>query len=188
MYEESYKNQLNGNKGRRMGTYMTDVPEPEATGSTGTQRSGSTDMIPSVNMGTFDSLPITRAVEGLAATRSRGMGGEVVAGLLAGSFGQISHELAETKADLRVARAEITSTRDALSREQITNASLRQCVLSNESNRLIHNIAIFVGTILLGSSIEFYKSSYHVWAFVSGLLGVVLVLVGWLNPKKEVRS
>lgn len=167
---------------------MTDIPEPEKTGSAGTQTPATADFVPAaVNPGTFDSLPITRAVEGLAATKSRGMGGEVVAGLLSGSFAQISHELSETKSDLRAVRSELDSARTSLETERVKNAALRQQISSAENNRHIRNVAIFAGPIIMGLAIEAYKNQFATAAFAMAIVGLALVLVGWLSPKKEVR-
>ena len=103
---------------------MTDIREPQETGSAGTQTVQPTEVLVVPNQGSFDSLPITRAMEGLAATRSRSMGGEVAAGLIAGSFTQLSHELTETKGELKTTRHELKTAEQSLSDIRSQNATL----------------------------------------------------------------
>ena len=87
---------------------MTEIPELQDTGSAGTQETEPAQAVsPALPEGALERLPLAKAVEGLAATRSRSMGGEVAASLLAGSFNQISHELNEAKNELRETRNEL---------------------------------------------------------------------------------
>ena len=166
---------------------MTEIHEPEDSGSSGTQERGK-EISSAINTESpLYGLPITRTVEGLAATNSRSLGGEVAANLIAGSFTQISHELQQTKNDLKQVRNELNETKDELTDNKINSAILYERVNSLTSGRHLHNLSITAGTVLISIGIEFYRNSFEKISFIISGLGSLLVLFGWLSHKKETK-
>lgn len=158
---------------------MTDIPTPEESGSDGTQKPATQEL--ATPESPFGGLPITRVMEGLAASKSRSMGGEVAAGLIAGSFTQISHELQETKQDLRDTRSALDKAREDLSICKSRAAVLEERVESNLRGRHLRNLGIAVGTTMVGVGIELLKNDFNKYAYITFGLGVLLVLLGWFS-------
>ena len=127
-------------------------------------------------------------MEGLAATRSRSMGGEVAAGLIAGSFTQLSHELTETKGELKTTRHELKTAEQSLSDIRSQNATLTARARTVDQYKNLSNIAIFSGTLLIGLSIELYRNTFLSGAMITTVTGILLVLLGWITPAKEMRQ
>ena len=166
---------------------MTEIPKPPDTGSDGSQEISKEIMAPKPQS-PIDGLPITRVVEGLAATRSKSMGGEVAAGLIAGSFSQISHELQETKQEVKRIRTNFEETCEKLSDCRQRAAVLEERVLSTSRNRHLKNLSITAGTALIGISIEFLRNNLDKYSIITGGLGFLLILLGWLTSDGEVKK
>ena len=128
-------------------------PEPDDTGSSGTQETSVVKAEIEKEV-LLHGLPITRTVEGLAATKSRGMGGEVVAGLLAGSFTQLSQDLQQTKSELSTTQGKLDETKEVLSNFKVKSAVLSERVKSLTSGRHLKKLSITAGTALVGISIR----------------------------------
>lgn len=164
---------------------MTDIPQPQDTGSSGTQQAGSSDLMPLDREGPLHGLFITQTIEGLAATRSRSMGGEVAANLLAGSFSQLSHDLHATKAELKATRDDLREKTDALSEMKTKAAVLQERVSAHDRERHLRNLSIAVGSALIGIGIELYKNNFDKFGFTAGGIGVLLVFLGWFSFSKN---
>jgi hypothetical protein len=133
----------------------------------------------------LEGLPIARAVEGLAATKARSMGGEVAAGLLAGCFQQVAHELEQTKEDLRTTRSDLDRTREDLSSWKQKAAVLQERVRAMAGGRHLKNLSLTAGTALVGFAVEFMRNNMKEVSYVLGGLGSLLILFGWLATGRE---
>lgn len=160
---------------------MTDIPKPDETGSAGTQQTGTAGVVPAEQESPLQGLPITQIVEGLAATRSRSMGGEVAANLIAGSFTQLSHNFQETKQELHSTRRELERTREELSGYKIKAAVLQERVSYLFRDRHLKNLSITVGTVLIGLGIEFYRNNLEKTSYIVTGLGALLIFLGWFS-------
>lgn len=158
---------------------MSEIPKPDETGSDGTQEAGTGAVVSVAQESPLEGLPITRRVEGLAATHSRSMGGEVAANLIAGSFTQLSHDLQETKQELRSTRQELERTREELSNYKTKAAVLKERVSTTFKGRHLRNLSITVGTILISLGIDFYRNNFDKYAYILGVLGTLLIFLGW---------
>lgn len=159
---------------------MSEIPSPVDTGASGTQQEPAKEMATIVAHSPLEGLPIARAVEGLAATKARSMGGEVAAGLLAGCFQQISNELEQARADLRSTRGNLELVREDLSTSKQRSAVLQERVRAMASGRHLKNLSLTAGTALVGIAIEFMRNNMKDLSFVLGGLGFLLILFGWL--------
>jgi hypothetical protein len=164
---------------------MSEIPIPQDTGSTGSQEASVSELASIEKESPLSGLPITQKIEGLAATHSRSMGGELAANLLAGSFTQLSH-------DLQASRQELTNTRDQLRQatSDLSSARTRCAVLealakSDAKNRHLKNFCIFTGTVLLGIGIELSRNSFETSSYITGGLGALLLLFGWFTSNSR---
>lgn len=160
---------------------MTEIPKPTDTGSAGTQLAGSGELVTVVKESPLTGLPISQRVEGLAATHSRSMGGEVAASLIAGSFTQLSHDLQATKQELSDTRQELKQTHGELSNAKTRVAVLEERVITTEREKHLKNFSITVGTVLIGIGIELYRNNLDRLGFIVGGLGLLLVFLGWFS-------
>lgn len=159
---------------------MTDIPEPENTGSAGTQvTEPEKQLSPAAPDTALEKLPLEKTIEGLSATRSRSMGGEIAAGLLSGSFNQICHELKETKHELRETRSDLKTTNQDLSDCKERAAVLSERVRSGSRSRHLQNISILAGTTFVALGIELYRNDLDKFAYIVGGLGALMILLGW---------
>lgn len=160
---------------------MTDIPKPDETGSTGTQQTGTAGVVSVEQESPLQGLPITQIVEGLAATRSRSMGGEVAANLIAGSFTQLSHNFQETKQELQSTRRALEHAREELSDYKTKTAVLQERVSNIFRDRHLKNLSITAGTILIGLGIEFYRNNLEKTSYIVTGLGTLLIFLGWFS-------
>lgn len=166
---------------------MTEIPSPHDTGSDGSQKI-SNEVISLKHQSPTDGLPITKMVEGLAATRSKNMGGDVAAGLIAGSFSQLSHELCEAKQEEKRIRANFEEISEKLSDCKQRAAVLEERVRSTAQNKNLRNLSITAGTALVGFAIEFKRNDLNNYSIITGGLGFLLILFGWLSSDGEVKK
>ena len=168
-----------------MESSLLEIPKPVDTGSAGTQASTAADAaIPTV-FAPFEGLPISRRVEGLAASKPRSMGGEVAASLIAGSFAQLSQELTDARGELKTTRSTINELKDALSECRERAVVLAERVRSYARDRHRRNVYIMVGTAIVGLGADFLRSDLDKQGLICGLLGLLLLAIGWFSGPKE---
>lgn len=166
---------------------VADIPEPIDPGSTGTQIIGTTDIVVIRQESPLHGLPITDAVAGLTASMSNRMGG-VAAGLLTGSFAQLSLDLQEKKQELRSTSQKLEHTRDELNNYKTKTAVLEERVNANSRNKHLRNLSIFVGTLLITFGFELYRNNIERAPYIVGGLGFILLLFGWLSNGRRAEK
>lgn len=162
---------------------MTEIPKPTDTGSAGTQQTGTGEVVAIAKVGPFVGLPITQRVEGLVATHSKSMGGEVAANLIAGSFGQLSYDLQSTKQELSDSRRELKQVLGELSEAKTRSAVLEERASTAERDKHLKNLSITAGTALIGIGIELYRNNFDKFGYIVGGFGLLLVVLGWFSRK-----
>jgi len=167
---------------------MSEIPEPKDTGSAGTQAPSTSEVLPAVSESPLEGLPLARAVEGLAATRPRSIGGKATSTLLAGSFAHLSQELQATKSDLHQTRNELNSAREELSTCKMRAAVLAERIRAHARGRHLKNVSITVGTALIGLAIPLFRNDLGKFALVVGCLGVLLISLGWFSTGGEAET
>lgn len=165
-----------------------DIPEPKNSGSSGTQQPSIVETVDDSLISPFEGLPIQRAVEGVASSRTRSMGGEAAAGLLVGSFNQLAYDLQQTKEDLSRLRNEFTKSQSSLLDCKVQNATLGERLRSVSRTKHLRNLSITAGTVLIGVGIEFYRSNLDRFAFIVGLIGALLLFLGWFSLPGESKK
>lgn len=162
---------------------MSQIPIPQDTGSAGTQEALASELVRVDKESPFKGLPITQKIEGLAATHSRSMGGEVAANLLAGSFAQLSHDLQSTRQELTDTRGQLGRAQSDLSKASLKCAVLEDRATTDTHNRYLKNFCIFAGTTFLGIGIELYKSNFEKFGYIIFAIGALLLVLGWIPPR-----
>jgi hypothetical protein len=164
---------------------VSDIPKHLDAGSDGSQEVSSKELNHELQI-PIDGLPITKVVQGLAASKSRSMGGEVAANLIAGSFNQISQELYETKKELKVTRSKLDEKIENLSDCKQRVAVLEERVRAALRNRNLRNFSIFAGTSLIAIALQLENMS--VSSYIIGLLGCLFIVFGWFSTDGEVKK
>lgn len=164
------------------------VREPQDTGTAGTQQPAS----PTENLNqlgaALQGLPMVQAVVGLATTRSKGLGGEITAGLLAGIVHQTAQEYHDTKRELATTRERLEQKQQALadSRQEVAVLLVRLREVS--SGRHLRNLLIIVGSFLIGLGFDSYRNGLNTGAIIFCGLGALLVLVGWFAQRGKAEK
>ena len=154
---------------------MSDVPEPTPSGVDGNQARGSS-LVSAIPSPPMQSTVVADAVDGLVATHSRNMGGDVAAKLLAASMRQTSDQLASAHQIIADRDAEIRRCHAESSDLKIQVASLSERMSGLQSTYRAKGFCTFVGTALLGLAIELYKQKLTTPSVVVGALGLALLV------------
>ncbi len=172
---------------------MTDEqkdPQPTESGADGTQQPAvgvaSTEVVP---RGHEVSQPVSifsETISGLASVRYRSMGGEMAAALFAGWSQEKANELRDVKAELGQVRNENNRLSQVYGEVRVESAVLKERLSTESRTKHLKNLAIFSGTTLLGLAFKLGESQAIGYAITVGLLGTVLLLVGWFfSPRQE---
>lgn len=160
---------------------MSNMPTPTDSGASGTQQG---DQVPDVQVESpMTGLPIVTTMEGLAAGHARSMGGEVTAALIVGSFKQMNHNLQEAQKELHDLRNKLEVDLGQLSDHKVKTAVLEERVKSFSRDRNIKNLCITIGMALIGIAIDLFRNNLRLLGVLMVILGVVLLLIGWLSPE-----
>jgi hypothetical protein len=162
---------------------MIDVPIPQETGSSGTQQTALTEVLLVENASPIYGLPITQAVQGLVASNSKNMGGEVTAKLLLASLNQMAYDFQATKNELKSTLVELQSTSKELSAIKVTAAVLDERVNSIVREQRGKDIFNIVGGLLIGISYDLFKGNFNIYGFILAGLGLLLLYFGFSKYK-----
>lgn len=157
------------------------IPEPEDSGSSGTQIAARESVSVELPDHPIAGQPIEQAIAGLAATRSRSLGGDVAASLLVGSVSQISHQLSEARTELKALESKLERCRFDLQTEKVNNATLKGKLESIESEKAIRSVCLVAGTAVSGLGLDQVKSSQWAVGITLVSIGIALFLIGWFS-------
>lgn len=168
--------------------HLSEAPEPKDSGSAGTQQPSPPGTLPSLGQRPLEGLPLARTIEGLAASRSRSLGGEVVASLIAGYSTQMASDLHETRTTLQSLRTEYALLNEKLTQCREDKAVLSERLYSEARNKHLRHISITGGTALVGIAIEFMRNNLNTFAMITGGIGLIFLFFGWFSSPKEKRK
>lgn len=160
---------------------MADIPELEETGSTGDQKAVAGEVLPPQPDIPIRFGPMTEAVEGLASSNARAIGGQVPAAMISAFMRQQEMDLQDTKADLRSVRESLDQARSNLAKCRTHEAVLQHQVSSAATDRHLRNLGIAIGSVLLGLAVNVDPGSLLL-SIIMGFAGAVLMLAGWFLP------
>lgn len=162
---------------------MSDIPIPHDSGSTGNQEALTGELVRVNKDSPLKGLPIAQRIEGLAATHSRSMGGELSASLIAASFAQLSADLQSTKQELAETREQLRQSQLDLAKANQKCAVLEDREGRETQHRLLKNFCIFAGTTSIGIGIDLCKNDFDTIGYITGILGIMLLIFGWIPPR-----
>lgn len=160
---------------------MTEIPVPDETGVAGTQRPGTNDPALFDATPPLHGLPMTQVIEGLAASRPRSFGGEVPAALVAGAVTHLSHDLRDAQRMAQAKDEQLQRAQKELAMANVTIAKLSERLGATKGTQRLKQFCIFVGTALLGLSVDLFKNNLETPAYLIGALGGALLAFGWLT-------
>lgn len=163
---------------------MTDIPKPDDSGVIGTQEPGTETTGALVSVPPMQSMTMTQAIEGLAATRPRSLGGDVSAAFVAAAMSQTSQELQATRQSLQRKEDQLQLALDDLTVAKVEIARLNGHLDVASSSQRLRRFSIFAGTALLGVAVDLYKNNYINMSYLIAALGAGLLLFGWLSPSR----
>lgn len=161
------------------------IPEPSDSGSSGNQEASPENEVIEVQASALDGLHIPKAVSTLGASSSRHFGGEIGSTLMPAIVNQLADDRSEARQEVREMRYEVKDLRDKLSEANKRAAVLEERLRSAANNRHLRNIAISFGSILIGIAIELIRNQYSIYGSAAGVLGVLMVYLGWLAKSGE---
>lgn len=154
---------------------MSEVPDPTSTGVEGTQTQGLA-VVPATLAPPMQISSVPDAIDGLLATHSRNLGGDVAARLLAASMRHTSNQLAAAHETISIKNSEEKAAIETITKLKVEIAELGGRLKQIQGASRTGSVCTFVGTALLGVAIDLYKSNVSVGAVLTGLLGVALLL------------
>jgi hypothetical protein len=167
------------------------LPAPDPSGSSGSQTVDTNNGDSLIIEPPVTGLPFAQAIQGLAATHSRNLGGEIGARLIAGWSAQTAQDLNDTRQQLRSTQVKLDNTQDALNEERIKSASLTSTVNHLERSKNFSHLGIFIGTSFVALGIELSKgqpATQQTIGYITIALGSILTLVSWFLPPKPQKT
>lgn len=163
------------------------IPIPDRSGSAGGQLPADSSQV-FYEATPLQGLHLASTISGLAASNSRAFGGDVAAALIAATARQIGAECTELKLINRQLDDRVESLRDQLEVERIKGAVLTEKIRSEGRNKHLRNLAITVGTSLLGVGIALARAGRDNYSYGAITFGVLLVVLAWFSGPKEQKS
>nr|WP_143592129.1 hypothetical protein [Stenotrophomonas maltophilia] len=158
-------------------------PAPPAAnpGGTGAQTVGSTELASFISRDSYDG--IGGALRGLAAGKPRAIGGDAIAVLVSSAVTALETDLHTARESVQAKDAKIDVLREELSTLKSKNSTLAEKVDSLEKMNAMTQVGMTIASILVGVSVDAFKSSTKPLAIVTGLLAIVLLVSGWVIPR-----
>lgn len=161
-------------------------PEPEKPGSDGTQSASSVEeskqIIKSKSIGGLSPYPFSDALRDISELGVRGQSGMV---LLYAVIKRLESDLDEAREERKKSHDEAQDWRSKYHAASVENAVLRERLGGEERIKLLQNILITLGGIVLGVAIPNLNGQSFGLAFSSVLLGLLLLVGGWLWPLRR---
>lgn len=164
------------------------IPEANESGVAGTQlpSSGERPLIDSELVNSpVAGLTIAKAVQGLAASNPRCLGGEVGATMIAGSFADAQRQLVYEQRDHSQTRLKLEQTQFALTNEKVTTATLSERLRANGRTRHFSNVGIAIGCTIVGLGVQSLQSNQPQGGAIFLAVGLLLVLLCFFLPTPD---
>ena len=160
-----------------------EIPAPEESGSDGSQvESDSTTQL--VKAKPLEGVVLANTINGLTAANTRVFGSEATSALVAGATAHLASELQYAKREIETLRLQNEATVKELSESNIKKAVLEERISSYRSNRHLGNLGLVVGATLLNVSFQLFKNEQSGYGSLALLIGVILLLFGWVSAPK----
>lgn len=162
------------------------IPVPDNSGGSDeqTQGTGNGELITSK---TFEGLHMVHTINGLAATHSKSLGGEVASTLLAGMTQQMSNDYQELKFKFEKLSEKYEEQRNVLEETRTDKAVLKNTINSERQNKHLRNFAITIGTGFMSTGIFLGRTQIDFYSVGTFGVGALFLLLGWFTGPKEVK-
>ncbi len=159
------------------------IPVPVNSGSDGHQKqsSGVSNLVEKP----LEGLVVVKAIEGLAASHSKSLGGDVSSALIAATTNQLANDYSDLKRNYNSLNEKFEAQRDDLENTRISNAVLSERIQSDSRNKHLRNLSITIGTSLISTGIYLSRTELDIYAFGTLVFGALLLLLGWFSGYKE---
>ena len=164
---------------------VTEIPDVQESGSAGTQEAAAAELILPEEASPFQRAPIVDAIQGLAASNPRNMGGVVMSTLLSATVSQLFVELQDAKQQLKDTQEELSGVRGRHASSLAQVAVLEERVSTHRQLKHLRNIAIVGGSVLVGVALQLGDDLSGVVRYLLGGIGLLLMSAGWLWPLTE---
>ncbi|MES2669918.1 MAG: hypothetical protein V4673_05775 [Pseudomonadota bacterium] len=154
---------------------MSDIPKISAAGGDGSQVIG-TSLVPSDAAPPLQAASVPDAIDGLIATHSRNLGGDVAARLLAASMRDTSNQLAAAHQKISDFQNELKEANIKITELRVEAAQLTARLREILGNNRVKQAATFVGTALLGLAVDLYKNALVAPASLLFIFGFCLLI------------
>lgn len=167
-------------------TIDQNVPVPDDSGASGLQKEEQ-DGQALTPAKPFSEHHIADAIEGIAASNTRALGGEVGSALVAAATRQLVADNENLRAENRDIKSKYDSQRDLLEQHRTKSAVLEERLRSDGRNRHLRNLAITVGVGLIGIGINLGRTQIDAYSIGAIVGGVLLTVLGWFAGPREVE-
>lgn len=154
---------------------MNNIPEISSSGVDGSQVVG-TAIIPSSVAPPLQTASVPDAIDGLIATHSRNLGGDVAARLLAASMRDTSNQLAAAHHKISELSDDLKDSSMTISNLRVQKARIESRLEEVIGGNRIKNASVFVGTAILGVAVDLFKNNSMVPALLLSILGASLLI------------
>lgn len=154
---------------------MGEVPDPTTSGVDGTQLVG-TAIMTTIIAPPMQSASVPDTIDGLVATHSKNLGGDVGARILAASFRQTSNQLAGAHARIAEQEVELRVANTAITELKVENAKLTAQLTTIAGTNRIKHACTFIGTAMLGLAVDLFKNNVATPAILLAVLGAALLV------------
>lgn len=167
------------------GDHVSDVSKvslPPSSGNANTQTGGSQPLLlaPAVR-----EPHLADRIDGLTETNPKAFGNPVVGSLVSGFFVEKQAEIAELRMDLRSVRQQLQSAEERLSSMTVKHAVAIEQLHSASDQRWLRNLALFVGSVLLGWTVDLFGKNEIGVAIAITFAAAVLVCGSIFWPNKS---
>lgn len=156
------------------------IPYPTNPGSSGLQKQE--QQATAVNTSApFAQNHLATAIEGIAASSTRALGGEVGSAMVAAATRQLVSDNEQLRAENRDLRSRYDTQRNDLEDSRTKAAVLRERLSAEGRNRHLRNLSITIGVGLFGIGLNMARTEIDAASIGAMVVGVVLGLLGWLT-------
>lgn len=159
------------------------IPEPENSGVEATQIVASPieiqPLIRGAPSGGISHYPLTDAIREISESGVRGQAGMI---LLQAFTKRLESDLSETKQEKNEGLAEVKKWKEDYYDEKEKGAVLRERLRISDRVKILQNIFITLGGMVVGVAVPNLRSEQNAWAIAGIILGACLLLIGWFFP------
>ncbi len=166
---------------------IPEIPEPEDTGSDGSQEASTRDLVGTNPQSALGEYALHETIVAYAEQKNY-RGGETFTHFLVYINGYLSKEIEQANSKNTAASSDLQKLQSNLTNSLLENAVLKERLNADSNDRHLRHFAIAVGTLLLGLTPQLYQGHFDTTSIVLGISGVLLIIFGWWKRSKEIEK